>query len=202
MSEEELETLFKQHMKLARLTVHKVFPKPKYTAKRKGLELEDMYQYAYTGLWKACISYNPDKGTSFRTHAINHIRWHLIEKAKREGNPMKYDANKDIKFEDMPRISSMEKQITSMEGLVTLHDVTPSSVVVEGSAIDELFIQELLNSATEEELKIIWLRVEKELTYKEIGEKYYNGQTGENTRAKLRNLKSQMKRHLKDSALA
>lgn len=205
MSEEELETLFKKHMKLARVTVYKVFPKPKYTARRKGLDLEDIYQYAYTGLWKACISYDPAKGTSFRTHAINHIRWHLIEKAKREGNPLKYDANKEIKFEDMPRINSLDKTVSHIKNGgrhgtdVTLHDIYPSHVNLEWEALDNLTVSNLLGLAvTSDEVEVIKLRM-KELTYDEIGQRY--GCTGENVRAKIRKLKSRMKQQIQKEAL-
>lgn len=203
MNEEELEMLFKKHMKLARITLYKVFPKPRSTARRKGLDIEDMYQYAYTGLWKACISYDPEKGTSFRTHAINHIRWHLIEKAKREGNPFKFDANKDIDFDDLPRVNSMDKCVNlgSVEANC-LHDLVGSSIVVEGDAVDDLFMQELFSFAkTEDEIQIIKLRMEKDLTYKEIGEQYYGGQTGENMRARIRKLKDKMQKHIKEATM-
>lgn len=190
----EADKLFEENMPLARRTLYKIFPNPKLVARKKGLDLKDLEQYAYTGLWKACLSYDSSKGTSFRTHAINNIRWHLIEKAKREGNPLKLEANKEYKKEEIPKVCSLDKKVKCFEGITTLHELIPSKMNVEKTALSNLVVSEFLDLAESSgEAAIVKLKME-DLTYDEIGERM-GGYTGQEMRLKIRKLKQKMKEY-------
>jgi RNA polymerase sigma factor (sigma-70 family) len=188
---EQADVLFNDNMVLAEMTLYKVFPKPRATARRKGLDVEDLMQYAYTGLWKACISFDPDKKVKFRTHAINHIRWHLIEKAKREGNPLKLDANKKYNFSELHKIVSFDRVLEDLfEGAVTLHDIHPADVDVEYDVLDEMRVVELLNVADNEvERAVVSLRAQ-EVSYVEIAKRF--GSSSQNMQAKMRKMKDRI----------
>jgi RNA polymerase sigma factor (sigma-70 family) len=186
----QADKLYHEHEHLAEETVYKVFPKPKLTAHRKGLDLEDLIQYAKTGLWIACTSYDDTKGTKFVTHAINHMRWHLMDRVKRECNPMKLSAREKYVFSEMYKIDSLDKDIATYEGPTTLHDLLASDTDVEGSAVDGVVLADMLGVAvTEQERRILELRLQ-DVQYSEIGKMY--GCTRGNIQAKVKKLRERI----------
>lgn len=191
---EQADALFNDpaNLKLVKSTLYRVFPKPNRTARRKGLDLEDLMQYGYTGLWKACITYDPTKGAAFQTHAINHIRWHLIDRVKRECNPMKLQINVKYVFSDMYKIVSFDRVMEDLfEGEVTLHDIQADERVdVFGETIDSLTAQELMNvMESEDDLIILKMRAKK-IPFPEIGKLF--GCTGQNIQHKFKKIKARL----------
>ena len=189
------EELFETGLKegWAEKTLYKLYKNPKSLAKRKGLDTEDLLQYALTGLWIAATTYDESKNTSFKTHAINNIRWHLTERVKRECNPFKLNANTKYDWDKMHKIVYMDKPMELSGSEVTLHDLVSSDTDVEGTAISDVVESEILSKASPEQLEILRLYIEEDKSYKEIGELY--DRTGANMSAKVRRLRDKLKHY-------
>jgi RNA polymerase sigma factor (sigma-70 family) len=100
------EQLFEEHMHLVRKTIYKMFPASRQIAARHRMELDDLLQYGYEGLWKACVNYKKGK-SSFRTYAINYIRWHVMNGINYYGGLIHFQHKdrkekiKEVKFYDL-----------------------------------------------------------------------------------------------------
>ena len=65
------EKLFNDNLKLAHYVLNEKFQgKNTYFP---GNDYDDLTQVAYIGLWKACITFKPDKKINFSTYAIKVI---------------------------------------------------------------------------------------------------------------------------------
>ena len=68
--DEDKEKLFNENTKLVHYVINKSFQGLKTYI--SGYDYEDIVQVGNIGLWKACLSYNPDK-SKFTTYAIRII---------------------------------------------------------------------------------------------------------------------------------
>lgn len=141
MKKTEAEKLFYRNTKLAYHVLHSNYP-------MFGQD-EDMKQEALLGLWRACLTFNPDKG-NFSTYAgcciLNQIRMAMRREAKQPdtvslSTPL---GEEGVTLEDM------------------LEDPCPS---IDEGLID---LKNYLGKLSEKELKIIQLNV-KGLTQRQIG---------------------------------
>lgn len=189
------EELFESHKHLAKETLYKAYKLPRQLARKNQIEFEDLLQYAYTGLWKAAISFQPSK-CKFPTHAINHIKWHLNERLRRECPVMKLSANVKYDENEMYRIISIDKEFVTKDSKVSLHDSISSNVNVEELAIGEYITEKVLTLLNERELKMFNMRLEG-MTNQQIGDIY--GMTRANVRVILLKAKVKIDRYLNDS---
>lgn len=183
------EELYHSHEDIAEITVYRMFQSPKRVARQHGIELDDLFQYARTGLWKGCLSYCEDKG-KFKTHAINNIRWHILERLRRETDMIKYDINKKFTTDEKYKVISIDKNLKDNEEYDTYHDIVGSDINVENDVMDNLNGLEILNKLDNVQKEIVYLMEVKEMQLKDIG-KMWN-MTGENVRRILNKSKRRL----------
>jgi RNA polymerase sigma factor (sigma-70 family) len=134
--------LFEEYYHLAEATVLKLFKNPQYLAKQKGLELEDLHQYAREGLWESALKFDSVKGNrSFQNFAITNIRWTLIKKIRKDCkkftfrgtglNPKEIESKTNFISFDSP------SPVGNEEGS-TYHELIAGDYNLEGEAIGNL----------------------------------------------------------------
>ena len=188
------EELYESHTYLVKQTLYRAYRHPKELARRNQIEYDDLLQYAHTGLWKAAITYNSTK-CKFPTHAINSIKWHVNERLKRECPIMKLSANVKYDETDMYRIISMDKEVSTSDSIVSMHEVISSDVNVEELAIGEYLTEKLFTLLNERELKMFNMRLEG-MTNQQIGDEF--GMTRANVRVILLKAKRKIEEYMND----
>jgi RNA polymerase sigma factor (sigma-70 family) len=186
--------LFEQNMYLVKKTLYKTYHDVRGLAKSNHIEVEDLMQMGYTGLWKGCLSWNPDKGTQIRTHCINHIKWHLIERLKRETSLIKYDSNKFNDIEKYGIMSMDAEHSDGSDGHNTYHDIiTDDSINVETSVIGKFEEDCLLSTLNDRQRGIVKL-IEKGLNTNDIARLW--NMSGSNVRWHYAKAKKQLENYV------
>jgi RNA polymerase sigma factor (sigma-70 family) len=186
------EEMFNEYMYLGKVTIFKMFPDPYGICKQHKIDIADLKQYAYESIWKACLNYNPNKGTNIKTHLINNIRWFIHERLKRETTLIKYDSNKFNTIEKFGLLS-MDVEITDDSyDHNTYHDVIASDTNVETDAIGNLGGDYVLSKLNDKQRKVVEMKT-KGLNSNEIG-KLLN-MTGANVRAHFKNSKLKLAKY-------
>lgn len=180
--------IFETYKYLSEATIYKMFPNPIGIAQKHRIELSDLLQYAACGLWKGCLSYNPNKGTHVTTHLINNIRWHVNERLNRETSMIKYNPNSPF---DPYILISMDAEINDTEkDHNTYHDVIASDDIdVLENVIGDIEVKHILSQFNDKDRKVIELKI-KDKTPNEISK--ITGTSASNVRMKLCKIKSQL----------
>jgi RNA polymerase sigma factor (sigma-70 family) len=174
------EEYFNEYQHLSKVTILKMFNNVNGICTQHRIELDDLIQYAATGLWKACLSYQPDKGTKFKTHAISNIRWHVNERLKRETSLIKYDSNKFNDIEKFGLLSMDAEHSEYSDGHCTYHDIIPNDeITVEDSVFGKFEETQLLSQLNDKQRKIVKL-IQKGLNTNDIARLW--NMTGSNVR--------------------
>ncbi|GLI82585.1 hypothetical protein ANABIO32_02720 [Rossellomorea marisflavi] len=161
--------LYAEHEHYAAQTLHRMFPDPKGIAKVNRIEYEDLTQYAKLGLWKACLSYKPDKA-KFTTHAINNIQWYVKERLAREVSLIRYPANNPPPIEDRFKLFSPDEQcIEHDDNSMTYHDIIPSEYDIMDEISGSLLYDALEKVCSSRELELVDYRIAGK-TSDQIGE--------------------------------
>lgn len=167
------EELFEKYQHLAPATLYKVFYNPKSIAYKKGLDEEDLLQYCYIGLWKACREYNPSKNVKFNTFAINNIRWNLMSSLKQEGSFDKaYKQTRKLSDEEnTAKFLYLDSDVGEGEDVNTFHDVCASDANVEKEVEENFLLKGVSEHLTHRQKQALEMRLEN-YTLEEIGEKF------------------------------
>jgi RNA polymerase sigma factor (sigma-70 family) len=185
--------LFESHYHIAKETIFKMFNNPKGICQQHRIEMSDLFQYAATGLWKACLTYEENKGTKFMTHAINHIRWHVKERLTRETSMIRYSINHEYDPSEIYGIMSIdEKHSKDSDGDNTYHDIIASDVNVEENVMDDILSEYICSQLGSKQLEIIKLK-EKGLSSGDIGRLW--GMTAANVRHHANKAKLQLENY-------
>lgn len=163
--------LFFDHQHLSKATLYKLLGQPHQVALSKNLEFDDLLQYAYVGLWKACTTYKPSK-SKFESHAINHIRWAVKNGLNRESSTFKFNPNNQPTKEESFKLIDINSPITeSDDNSLTFADTIESELKTDETTLRNLSVEELTSILTNKEKQIIHYRL-MEYTYAEIGVKF------------------------------
>jgi RNA polymerase sigma factor (sigma-70 family) len=175
------EELYNQYQHIAKETLFRMFPDIKGICRKHRIEFDDLLQYARTGLWKGCLSYQPNK-SKFITHAINNIRWHVVERLRRETSMIKYNCNQDYDTSEIYGIVSMDVEINDSDNNhYTYHDVVADETIgTLENAIGDIEGDYILSRLTDKQRKVVELKI-KGLNSNEIGRLL--NMTGANARA-------------------
>lgn len=182
------EELFEQYKYLAKKTIYKMYIDPRSIAKSNRIEYDDLLQYSYCGLWKACLNYKESE-SKFSTFAINHIRWHVTMRLKRDCNIMKVHQRE--KFEDDNRYEIVDiDAVPEGEDVSSFHEIIPSDANTEGDALS-ILLQRLVEAiAPERTIEILKRKLNGE-SNQSIANTY--GLTREAVRMDLVRLKNQLR---------
>jgi RNA polymerase sigma factor (sigma-70 family) len=154
------EEYFNEYSRLSKAMIHKMFSDPWGVARKNRIEIDDLYQYAATGLWKACLTYQPEKSAKFTSHAFANIRFHVLERLRRETSLIRYSINKDYDENEKHGIVSIDSEIREdSSDHNTYHDIIPSDVDVENSAVGNLNIEHTLSKLTNKQRKVVELKI-------------------------------------------
>lgn len=164
------EQLFSDHQHLATATLYRTLGQPHAVAKSKSIEYEDLLQVAYIGLWKACQTYNFNKG-KFQTYAINHIKWTLIPALSHDFNHFKYPTSYNANNipEEEYQLASIDADIGVGESR-TLHEsiAAEDDNSIESEVLHRTELEEVMKTLTERQQKIVELKL-LDWTEAEIG---------------------------------
>lgn len=188
-STEEIKRLYNENKKYIMPTIRRNFNNPEFLALH-GITREELIQSGRIGLYRACQTYDESKGTTFRTYAIDNIKWAISDEAKRDslGRAEKWT------FDLVDRISfDMELDHVNDE-VVSLYDL----VGEEEQGYEELEVEmemerklKLIEEKLPERLATIVKLRAQGYTTMEIGEKI--GTTHQNVSQLLRYHKDKIK---------
>lgn len=85
--------LFNDNLKLVEYTLYKFFS----NSTIKGLGINEAKAVGCMGLVKAIKSYDPTKGTEFATHAVNTIRYEVLNALRFRVLPMEYECIENMR---------------------------------------------------------------------------------------------------------
>lgn len=160
------EELYEEYKHLPVRTVYRLYKNnPKIVAKIHRIELSDLIQYANTGLWIACTTYDESRNVKFQSFAISNIRWHLNKQLVKDCHFKRTKYNDDT---DLVGILSME-QHTSKEKNRNYHDIIGSSTHVENKVFSNIVQEFIVSQLTETQKEIIKLR-DIGMSFREIGD--------------------------------
>lgn len=162
---QEVEQLYLQHEHLVPATLNKQFTNHHSFAKTHGLDVDDLLQMGRMGLFKAAEDYDASKGAAFKTHAINMIRFTIMEKAKecslRNQNRQNFKLVQSVSIETPLTMENGEEY--------SLHDILEA----EGNDFMEvelrLSLERLNKLLPERTMNIINMRLDGK-SYRQIGE--------------------------------
>jgi RNA polymerase sigma factor (sigma-70 family) len=150
--------IFDEYQHLAKVTILRMFPDPKGICRQHRIEMSDLQQYALEGLWKGCLSFNPNKA-QIKTHLINNVRWFVSMKLKREVSLIKYDSNKYNSIDKFGLVSmDGELNQNSDNEFSSYHDVIPSDINVEIDALSDIEQNYILSKLTDKQRKVVELK--------------------------------------------
>lgn len=108
------------------------------------MDIDDIVQCGYEGLWRACCSYDEDRGIRFSTYAVPYIRGYIL-KALRDNGALKYPRwFTDMRFSILkhgfiPPLSEEQLDILISEGRFSREQLL-SYVEPEILSIDDSYI--------------------------------------------------------------
>src|SRR5699024_3160653 len=130
---------------------------PHKVALSKSLEYDDLLQYAHIGLWKACTTYKNNK-SNFETHAINNIRWSVMDGLNRETELIKYDANNMPEDEDRYKLIGYDTPAKQDDyNSMNVSETVTDDYSLEDEIINKSTVKYLLDLLTEREKKYFFL---------------------------------------------
>lgn len=162
--------LFDKNKHLAGVTLFRLLRRPHDVAKSYSLDYEDLLQYAYEGLWKACVTYNPEL-SSFYTYAISCIRWSTLDGLNREAKLFKYDVNNMPQKEDKYKLVGLDGADDKKEVMSDSISLDRNNSTTENEALNRVLTQSLISNLSEREKEIIKLRAQ-DVTEKDIAKKF------------------------------
>lgn len=150
------EELFEKNKVLAEATVFKMFNNPRKVAKDKRMELNDLYQYAYMGLWVACNNWDESKA-KFNTHAINNIKWSIMRGLDNDDNykRCKYKPNSKENDVKMEYLDNAPK-----EDGITYHEILPDKTDIFSDAHSNIVAPKLLEGITPKQKEAVLLKAQ------------------------------------------
>lgn len=98
-----------------------------------GADCEDLIQEGMIGLYQAMLTYDPEKGSSFRTYADNVISNHLYSAIKTSNRMKNVPLNNYVSL-DAPANSSDEQEgslFSVMERMVSSRNRNPEELVID-----------------------------------------------------------------------
>jgi RNA polymerase sigma factor (sigma-70 family) len=184
------EELYEQYQHLAKETIYRMYNNPHGICRKHNIEMDDLLQYARTGLWKACLNHNPEKA-KFVTHAINNIKWHLNERLNRETSLIHYAVNRDFAANEKYELISMDYDLMEdEEGSKSYHEIIPSDgIPVLDNVIGDIEGNYMLSQLTYKQREAVELKL-KGLNSNEIAR--ILSMTGANVRHHLKLTKKKL----------
>lgn len=163
-------TLYNKYQHLVKNTLYRLLGQPHQVALSNRLEIQDLIQYGNMGLWRACTTYDK-KQSSFKSHAINHIRWSIMNGLNRSGL-IKYDVNNMPSDDNKFDLISFDSPITNnSDDDLNYYDITPDSYDINKDTYNRLLLNEILPKLSERERKIVVLK-SQDKTDREIAEQF------------------------------
>lgn len=163
-------TLYNKYQHLVKNTLYRLLGQPHQVALSNRLEIQDLIQYGNMGLWRACTTYDK-KQSSFESHAINHIRWSIMNGLNRSGL-IKYDVNNMPSDDNKFDLISFDSPITNnSDDDLNYYDITPDSYDINKDTYNRLLLNEILPKLSERERKIVVLK-SQDKTDREIAEQF------------------------------
>lgn len=151
--------LFNEYQHLAPTTLQRLLGHPHNVAKSISLDYEDLLQDAYAGLWNACNNYDENKA-SFRTHAINHIRW-AVMKSLNGSRSIKYNIGTRGEQPDYTYVSlNSPMQIDNDEGHMQANELISDDYDINQDIYNRLVVEELLSRLSDRDRKIMKMTAE------------------------------------------
>jgi RNA polymerase sigma factor (sigma-70 family) len=182
MNAEEL--LFDEYKYLIPITLEKMFHNANKMAESRHLQKQDLIQAGRMGLLNAIRTWEDKRLGKFRNFAIRNIRWSISKSLDRESlhqslykltNNHKKDENVSITLISMNQKPFDDRDdhsdyfdIVSNDGInINLKDLS-----VENKVISSMRVKSIWNILTEQEKEMVLLKMEENLSYKEIGERF------------------------------
>lgn len=164
------EKLFDENKHIAKETLYRMFIDIKGITRQHNIEFDDLLQYSYTGLWIGVLKFNPQK-SKLKTHLINHVRWHVLERLHRECNIMKLHSNEKRENINMYKFISMDESMDDEDDGNIYHELIPSDTDSESESISNIVSKYIWNTLSDREREIIEHK-EKGFNNREIGDKF------------------------------
>lgn len=192
------EELFNKHEYWARITIHRMFPEPNTYAMSKGLQIDDLYQFARIGLWNGCKSFDETKGNgTFRGHAIRNIKWYVLRAIQIQNSKFQYYKSRPNDDENRVNVLSINAKLNWVDSdELTYEDVLSSDNIYNFESTNpeaELFSsfgeQEILRVLKPKDKELVQMRVDG-LTYQEIANYYCTSR--QNIQAKLKRIQRKL----------
>lgn len=181
--------LYEQYEHLANETMYRMFKNNiRSVCKRHSIDKEDLFQYAKTGLWKGCLSFDTSRKVKFTTHAINNIKWHVLERLGRETSLIKLEHNKKYTSKDLYKIVSLDFPLEY--DIETFHSIVASDYNINEHTEGNLYIDNVLNRLEGFEKEVLKCKLRGK-TFEQIGN--MNNMTGENVRRYMRRIRMKFK---------
>jgi RNA polymerase sigma factor (sigma-70 family) len=169
------EELFNENYYIAETTVKKLFGDPRYIAKKHGVSLEDLHQYAREALWEASLAFDNTKGNrTFRNFAITSIRWHLIERLRRDCKKFSFRGTgiKPRDIVDKLNVVSLDAKPTFAEDEdSTYYDVVRNNFDTESEVFGNLLEDKMNELFPPRTVEFVKLKLKGKTIY-EIGKLY------------------------------
>lgn len=183
------EELFNEYKHLVKETLIRYYKSPRKLAQQHKIELEDLYSYGFTGLWKACITFDPTKA-QIKTYAISNIKWHINERLKRECHMFKLEQNRKYKKDEIHKINYLDSELkdSKNEGL-TYHEIIPSDKDTFEEVSSNLEHSRIFNALDDKEQRIISLKLQDK-SNKEVGD--ILGMTGSNVSYLIKKMRNKV----------
>lgn len=183
--------LFVDYQHLAPTTLYRMLGQPYNVAKSKGLDYDDLLQYAHEGLWQACVTYN-EKYSNFETHSINRIRWAVKNGLNRESNTFKFDVNNMPSKEEMYNLVGYDSPLKNDEEGLTVSETISVGFDLENEATGNFTVNEVLNTLNNREKTIVLYKLDGH-TDGYIANKFNTAPQSINRT--LRNIKNKIKKY-------
>lgn len=163
-SNKDIENLYNSNLKLVRATIYRAFPNFNRFISLHGLEMDDLEQYGRIALWEAARDYNPKRGASFETFAINKIIWAINTESKKDS--LYNTGNKTLELANNVSIDS--RMSDSEDGETSLHEIIEDVHSPLDDTETKLMIEKIGEKISPQVKKVVKMRLEG-YTYREIG---------------------------------
>lgn len=124
-SDEAQDLLFEKY----RPIIINIASKYKLEAKSLGLELDDLIQEGYVGLYSAIRKYNPNQNVLFYTYALVSIRSKILNCLKINGA---------LKFQNLNKSISLSKPVFNDDDLSLIDYIVDKSAINPNTVIEEI----------------------------------------------------------------
>lgn len=198
------EELFEKYQHLAVTSVHRTFKTPSAFAKSRGLEYDDLIQYAYLGLLKGIKTYCPikHKNLNYKNFLIRNIRWAIFRNLYMEGVNYLRFKTKEATDDNTVSVMSMSVNPYGDIGNKTYYDVISHDNIdsystrfpdPEKATISKLTAERMYDKIAQKDKYLINERL-KENTYQEIADKV--GTSKQNIGMKMKTIQAKYRDYL------